>query len=80
MVLAVIAGGLTKPVLADESTEHLFGNWTNISVNGHFGKDSPWLYTANLSLRATQTPRSSQMEGYLLSGIITQDAFGYRFD
>ena len=81
MVLSVIAGGLTKPVLADESTEHLFGNWTNIAVNGHFGKDSPWLYTANLSLRATQTTRSSGLgQGYLLSGIVNQDAFGYRFD
>ena len=78
--LAVIASCLANPLPADESTEHLFGNWTNISVSGHFGKDSPWLYTANLSLRATQTPQSSQMEGYLLSGIVNQDAFGYRFD
>ena len=78
---AVIASFLTNPLLADESTEHLFGNWTNISVTGHFGKDSPWLYTANLSLRATQTTRASQMgQDYLLSGIVNQDAFGYRFD
>lgn len=81
IALAVIYGFLTKPILAEESTEHLFGNWTNLNVNGHFGKDSPWLYMASLSVRTTQTTRDSQMsQDYLLSGIVNQDAFGYRFD
>jgi hypothetical protein len=79
--LALVACCVTKTLPASESLEQLFGAWTNLNVNGHFGKDSPWLFTGVLSLRTTEAGRSSAAgQDFLLSGVVNQDAIGYRFD
>jgi hypothetical protein len=65
-----------------EGTEQLFGTWGNAIVNGTFGKDSPWVYYVDLSLRTTQSARPFPPSGqdYLLAGVVTHDAIGYRFN
>jgi hypothetical protein len=65
-----------------EGTEQLFGTWANLMVNGKFGKDSPWLYYGDVSLRTTETgrPFPPSGQGYQVSAVVTHDAIGYRFD
>ena len=65
-----------------EGTEQLFGMWGNVMVNGKFGKDSPWLYYGDISLR------SAQQYGYpgnndrnmVLAAVVTHDGIGYKFN
>ena len=65
-----------------EGMEQLFGTWANVMVNGKFGKDSPWLYYGDVSLRTTETARPfpPSGQGYQVSAVVTHDAIGYRFD
>ena len=65
-----------------EGTEQLFGLWGNVIVNGKFAKDSPWLYYADLSLRAAQQygyPGNNE-RNMVLSTVVTHDAIGYKFN
>ena len=79
--LTLIVCSMASPLPADETIEHLFGTWANFNINGRFGKESPWLYQGVLSLRTTEAARSSPSgQDYLLSGVVNQDAIGYRFD
>jgi len=81
IALTLIACSAARTLPANESVEHLFGVWNNLNVNGHFGKDSPWVYLGVLSLRTTEAARSSPSgPDFLLSGLVNQDAIGYRFD
>ncbi len=65
-----------------EGTEQLFGTWANVVVTGRFGKDSPWIYYGDVSLRTTEQARPFPPEGqgYQVSSVITHDAVGYRFN
>lgn len=65
-----------------DGTEQLFGTWANVMVSGRFGKESPWIYYGDVSLRTTEQARPFPPEGqgYQVSSVITHDAVGYRFN
>lgn len=86
-------GLMTLPMLsvaADhiEGTEQLFALWGNVTVNGKFSKDSPWVYWADLSLRAAQEfnlyTQSHELinndRNMVLGAVVTHDAIGYKFN
>lgn len=65
-----------------EGTEQLFAMWGNVTVNGRFSKDSPWVYWGDISLRSAQqysTPTDSE-RNMVLGAVVTHDAIGYKFN
>ncbi len=65
-----------------EGMEQLFALWGNVTVNGRFAKDSPWVYWGDISLRSAQqfsTPIDNE-RNMVLGAVVTHDAIGYKFN
>lgn len=78
IALILVAGpGFAFDTDGIEGSEQLFGIWANATVNGHFAKESKWVYFGTVSLRTTQT---NGHDGYTVGAVINQDAIGYRID
>lgn len=60
--------------------DHYFGQFDTIFINGKFSKDSPWLWTGELSLRSSEYPKSFNRSGYDIGSVVARVGFGYQID
>lgn len=64
-----------------EGSEQLFGQWSQIIVNGNFGKGSPWIWYGDVNIRSSQDHKNSGgTEGYSIGAVPTHWSAGYQFD
>lgn len=64
-----------------EGSEQLFGQWSQATVNGKFGKNSPWIWFGDVSIRSSQDHvQANGSQGYGIGSIPTHWAAGYQFD
>ena len=41
-------------VFAGEGSEQLFGQWSQIAINGNYGKGSQWIWYGDVSIKSSQ--------------------------
>lgn len=64
-----------------EGSEQLFGQWTQLAINGNFGKGSQWIWYGDVSVRSSQDHKNKYgAQGYDVGSIPTHWAAGYQFD
>ena len=64
-----------------EGSEQLFGQWTQLAINGNYGKGSQWIWYGDVSIRSSQDHKNKYgNQGYDIGAIPTHWATGYQFD
>ena len=55
-----------------EGSEQLFGQWTQLAINGNYGKGSQWIWYGDVSVRSSQEHKDKLgNQGYGIGAIPT---------